>query len=146
MHHTSVSLMIKPVSAACDLACDYCFYRDASLHRETAVYSLMSKAVVDQLIRKSLSSYQSITYIFQGGEPTLAGLPFFQYFVEKVEQERRSDSVVHYALQTNGMHPPISIHHSCRNRGDLPPGIISGLRWILKHCLKIHYIRIVLRS
>lgn len=104
MHQTPISLMIKPVSAACDLACDYCFYRDASLHRETAVHPLMSKAVVDQLIGKSLSSFQTITYIFQGGEPTLAGLPFFQYFVDKVEQERRSESAVHYALQTNGMH------------------------------------------
>lgn len=104
MHQTPISFMIKPVSAACDLACDYCFYRDASLHRETAVHPLMSKAVVDQLIGKSLSSFQTITYIFQGGEPTLAGLPFFQYFVDKVEQERRSESAVHYALQTNGMH------------------------------------------
>ncbi len=104
MQQTSVSMMIKPVSAACDLGCDYCLYCDASLHRETDVHPLMSKAVVDQHIGKSLSSYQAITYIFQGGKPTLAGLPFFQYFVDKVKQERQSGSEVHYALQTNGMH------------------------------------------
>jgi uncharacterized protein len=39
--------------------------------------------------------------MFQGGEPTLAGLEFFRYFVSRVRKSLRVP--VSYALQTNGL-------------------------------------------
>lgn len=40
---------------------------------------------------------------FQGGEPTLAGLPFFETLVEFQKRYGRNGQSVSNALQTNGM-------------------------------------------
>ncbi len=43
-----------------------------------------------------------MTFAFQGGEPTLAGLPFFEAFIERVEKWNSKRLKVSYAIQTNG--------------------------------------------
>jgi len=52
-------------------------------------------------IFKDSSDKDSITFSFQGGEPTVAGLSWFQHFVENVALWKR-DVKVQYTLQTNG--------------------------------------------
>ena len=98
-----VSLLIKPASSACDLRCAYCFYRDVADHRARAVLPLMdaatSHAVVDRAL--AVGPDVQVTFAFQGGEPTLAGLGFFRDFTSYVDT-RRADQHVSYALQTNG--------------------------------------------
>ena len=42
-----------------------------------------------------------LTFAFQGGEPTLAGVPFYKEFIAYVE-EKRTKQNVNYSLQTNG--------------------------------------------
>lgn len=44
-----------------------------------------------------------IAFSFQGGEPLLAGLPFFENFVRVTRLENKSHIPVDYALQTNGI-------------------------------------------
>ena len=75
------SLLVKPCGADCNLACDYCFYRDHAPGR-------MQPGV----LRRMMESYCALPFkeksvAFQGGEPTLAGLDFFrsvaQYPAEK---------------------------------------------------------------
>ena len=44
-----------------------------------------------------------IAFSFQGGEPLLAGLPFFRFFADAVKKENKSHIPVDYALQTNGI-------------------------------------------
>ena len=48
-------------------------------------------------------SYPNSVFAFQGGEPTLAGLPFFEKLVEFQQQYGRSGQSVSNALQTNAM-------------------------------------------
>ena len=96
-------MMIKPASAACNLRCDYCFYFDEADTREEGIRPLMSHAVADAIILKSLEAAKHCSFVFQGGEPSLAGLPFFEYFVSKVASSKKEDSLVTYAFQTNGM-------------------------------------------
>ena len=99
-----VSLLIKPASSLCNMKCRYCFYADVSEHREESSKGIMSDETVDKLIDRSLEQFGGdtcITYAFQGGEPTCAGLPFFEKFVQKVE-ERKTTQTIQYALQTNG--------------------------------------------
>jgi uncharacterized protein len=52
-----------------------------------------------------LEAGDEVTFAFQGGEPTLAGLPWFRAFVEKVAALAASKTglAIHYALQTNGI-------------------------------------------
>jgi uncharacterized protein len=52
-------------------------------------------------IHKDLDDHDEITIAFQGGEPTLAGLPWFTHFVESMGSRKKVK--INYALQTNGI-------------------------------------------
>ena len=94
-----LSLMIKPASGACNLRCAYCFYCDEMENRGTASYGFMNRETMEVLIRKALQQAEgSCTFGFQGGEPTLWGLEYFQEFVECVKRQKRDDlelSLIH---------------------------------------------------
>jgi uncharacterized protein len=98
------SLLIKPASALCNLDCSYCFYLDrASDPYHSLTHRTMSEETLEKLVDSFLVySYPNSVFAFQGGEPTLAGLPFYRKLV-KLQQERgRNGQNVSNALQTNG--------------------------------------------
>lgn len=99
------SLLIKPASAVCNLDCSYCFYldRDADPYKELPA-RLMTNDTLERLVDNYLFySYPASTFAFQGGEPTLAGLPFFQKLVDLQQRHGRNGQSVSNALQTNGV-------------------------------------------
>jgi uncharacterized protein len=99
------SLLIKPASAVCNLDCEYCFYLD----READPYSAlpgrrMTLETLERLIDTYLFySYPNSVLAFQGGEPTLAGLAFFEKVVEYEQRFGRANQMVSNALQTNAV-------------------------------------------
>ena len=98
-----ISVMLKPASSACNLRCRYCFYADIAEKRQVACFGTMKEEMAEKILqnlRDSMSPGSTITIAFQGGEPTLAGLPWYQKFVE-MSGEILKDYHVHYALQTN---------------------------------------------
>lgn len=98
------SLLIKPVSGRCNLACTYCFYRDVASHRHTRDFGRMTQDTLRALVKGALEYAEgSVGFAFQGGEPTLAGLDFYRTFVETVEELNVAKVSVAYMLQTNGM-------------------------------------------
>lgn len=98
-----LSLLIKPVSSACNLACRYCFYRDEACCREIKDYGRMSLDTAQWVIRRALEEAQGdCTFAFQGGEPLLAGLDFFRFFLEKAHTLNQGRRRLHLAVQTNG--------------------------------------------
>ena len=98
------SLLIKPASGSCNMACRYCFYRDVSERREVPNLGRMSDVVMERLICRALEeSERGCSFAFQGGEPTLAGLDFFRRFVETVRAHNQRNLPVQYAIQTNGL-------------------------------------------
>src|SRR5271169_4954891 len=107
------SLLIKPASAVCNLDCEYCFYldRDADPYKELPART-MTFETLERLVASYLAySYPQSSFIFQGGEPTLAGLGFFEKLVEFQKQYGRSGQDVSNALQTNGT---LLDEHWCR--------------------------------
>ncbi|NBI11805.1 anaerobic sulfatase maturase [Colidextribacter sp. OB.20] len=99
-----LSILIKPASSACNLRCAYCFYADEASIRAVPNYGLMSREVSHALIEKAAGAAEgSITFLFQGGEPTLAGLDFYRDFVSYVRETVPDGLAVRYAIQTNGM-------------------------------------------
>ena len=99
-----LSLMIKPASSLCNLSCEYCFYKDVSEHREHLGFGVMEKETAEILIEKSLqyADGENVSFAFQGGEPTIAGLDFFKFFVETVKEKNVKNSKIFYGIQTNG--------------------------------------------
>lgn len=95
-------ILIKPSSDKCNMRCKYCFYADiASKHEEK--YGFMTNETAENLIIKSLAfTSRQITYMFQGGEPTLVGLDFYKFFVECANKNNKKNIKIHYAIQTNG--------------------------------------------
>ena len=99
-----LSILIKPASSACDLRCAYCFYADEARSRAVPNYGMMSRAVSHALIEKAAEAAEgSVTFLFQGGEPTLAGLEFYRDLTAYVRQTFPPGLAVQYAVQTNGM-------------------------------------------
>lgn len=99
-----IHTLIKPVSGACNLACRYCFYQDVMDKRHHGNLGFMSDQIRDALIEKAMAEAQyAVSFAFQGGEPTLAGLDFYQAFVEKAERLRRPGMQISYSIQTNGI-------------------------------------------
>ncbi|AEC02953.1 radical SAM/SPASM domain-containing protein [Parasphaerochaeta coccoides] len=97
-----LSIMIKPASSACNLACDYCFYCNEAANRSVPCHTIMKEDVVRALLHKTLEEAGSVSYAFQGGEPALAGLSWFKRFVALEKELNTGHIPVSYAFQTNG--------------------------------------------
>lgn len=95
--------MVKPIGSACNLDCSYCYYRDKS-----EIYSgnmpLMSEELLEEYIRQYIcgTSQQSVSFCWHGGEPLMAGLPFFRRAME-LQKKYAGDKVIENSLQTNGV-------------------------------------------
>lgn len=97
------SVVVKPTGAACNLDCRYCFFLSKELLYD-ARGQAMSEQTLDRYVRTYLESSGDgeVTMLWQGGEPTLRGLGFFERAMELCERYRRPSQRVRHALQTNG--------------------------------------------
>jgi len=97
------SVLVKPVSADCNLACEYCFYSSkAALYPETRRHR-MSDRVLRELIAQLMSLLlDHASFCWQGGEPTLAGVDFYRKVVKYQSLFGISGQTVENSLQTNG--------------------------------------------
>lgn len=100
-----VSFLIKPASGNCNMRCKYCFYEDTEDLRSSSMPKVMALETAENIIRKAfdvMSVGGAIAFCFQGGEPSLCGLSFFEEFVSLVKQYQKPGVTVTYAFQTNG--------------------------------------------
>ncbi|MBS5065022.1 MAG: anaerobic sulfatase maturase [Hungatella hathewayi] len=98
-----IHLLIKPSSGNCNMRCDYCFYYDITEHREQASYGFMSEETLEQVIKKALECAEGeCSFSYQGGEPTLHGLAFFEKSLEFERKHNIHGVKINHALQTNG--------------------------------------------
>lgn len=94
-----VSFLVKPASGLCNLSCRYCFYRSGEHAR-----GIMDDSVARTLVRRAFAYADgSVAFAFQGGEPTLAGLPFFERFVALCREYNVRSLPVSFSMQTNGL-------------------------------------------
>ena len=96
-------VMAKPVGAACNLHCAYCYY----LEKEK-LYPGRKMQMNDSLLEKFIEGYinaqpvPEVLFTWHGGETLLAGMPFYRKVIalqRKYGRGRRIDN----ALQTNGV-------------------------------------------
>lgn len=98
------SFLIKPASSLCNMRCRYCFYAEVSKIRSIESYGVMQPAVTQAILQNifaDINDGDDVSFAFQGGEPTLAGLAYFEHFIALVQQQTKRVAV-HYAIQTNG--------------------------------------------
>ncbi len=99
------SLLIKPASAVCNLDCSYCFYldRDADPYKSLPARRMTAETLERLVDTYLFYSYPNSVFAFQGGEPTLAGLPFFEKLVDLQQRLGRNGQSVSNAMQTNAV-------------------------------------------
>lgn len=98
-----IHLLIKPASGSCNLRCRYCFYADEVSRRSIPNYGFMSLEALETIVRKTMQKASECAFMFQGGEPTLAGLEFYRHLVDLVERYNVRGIPVQFAIQTNGI-------------------------------------------
>ena len=99
-----VSVLIKPASGSCNLRCSYCFYTDEVSRRAAHGCGVMSDETMECLIRRIFESAETQVSIgFQGGEPLLAGLAYYERFTRLAAAYNRRGVPVQYSIQTNGL-------------------------------------------
>ncbi len=106
-------MIVKPVGAACNLKCDYCFYLEiAGLYgrntdTDVATMSAMSPSLLELLIQQCISaqpeSAHEVHFAWQGGEPTLCGIDFFRRVVEIQKKYTPPGVRIENGFQTNGV-------------------------------------------
>ncbi len=98
------SALVKPASSACNMRCRYCFYADEARSRAVANYGVMSGETLEILVRKAFDyATGPVSFTFQGGEPTLAGLDFYRRLIALEKQYNARRVPVNNAIQTNGL-------------------------------------------
>ena len=99
----SFGTMVKPIGSACNLDCNYCYYRDKADIYNNAM-PRMSEGLLENYIKQYIegASQQTVTFCWHGGEPLMAGLPFLRKAVE-LQKKYAGDKVIENTLQTNGI-------------------------------------------
>ena len=92
--------MAKPGGSRCNLECTYCFY----LEKEKLLGAgVMSDEGLEAYVRQRFQfTEREVEFTWQGGEPTLVGLPFFAKAVA-LQQRYGDGRPVRNAIQTNGV-------------------------------------------
>ena len=98
-------VMAKPSGSVCNIDCEYCFYLEKDmLYPERQNNWRMSEKTLETYIKQQIAAQPSdkVQFAWQGGEPTLLGIEFYQKAVEFCEKYGKGKQIFH-AFQTNGI-------------------------------------------
>jgi len=100
-------VMAKPIGARCNIACSYCYYLEKQKLYPTTKKFAMSTEVLETYIRDYIAvqvaiNRPEIDFNWQGGEPTLLGIDFFQRVVGLQKRYAPTNVRIVNAIQTNG--------------------------------------------
>ncbi len=101
---SGLHVVVKPVGPACNLECEYCFYLEKQALYGPGEEYRMPDAVLTAFIREYVAAQPTpvVEFVWQGGEPTLPGLDFFERVVE-LQAPFAGIKSIRNSLQTNGV-------------------------------------------
>jgi len=164
-------VMTKPTGPICNLDCRYCFYLEKeNLYPGEAKSFRMADEVLEAYIRQYIQSQSGSTVQFswQGGEPTLLGVAYFERVVA-LEAKYAGGKRIENALQTNGtllddrwgeflarnsfliglsLDGPATLHDAYRvDKGGQPTHdrVLQGLGYLKKHGVEFNTLTVVNR-
>ncbi|WP_306439379.1 anaerobic sulfatase maturase [Paenibacillus sp. tmac-D7] len=94
--------MWKTVSEDCNLACDYCYYSTCGGKPGPKINRIETR-ILEKFIKEYMAkSKGGASFAWQGGEPLLAGLDFFEEVVRLQAKYAPPHTQISNGLQTNG--------------------------------------------
>ena len=98
-------LMIKPVGSRCNLTCQYCYYLKTAAQFSDDLSSPMADETLEKAICQAVEAGPGpvISFVWHGGEPTLAGLGFFRKAIDLQRRYLPAGWSFWNSLQTNGV-------------------------------------------
>ncbi|MFN2109643.1 MAG: radical SAM protein, partial [Anaerolineae bacterium] len=95
--------MVKPRGPICNLNCGYCYYLAKEKMYPGSDFR-MSDSVLDSFTRQYIEAQHvpEVTFGWQGGEPLLMGIDFFERAIALQEKYKRPGMRIINTLQTNG--------------------------------------------
>ncbi|MFT7640956.1 MAG: hypothetical protein ACI9G1_002700 [Pirellulaceae bacterium] len=165
-------VMTKPIGPICNLDCEYCYY----LHKEDLYGDRESWRMSEQTLESYIQQYldaqptniPEVTFAWQGGEPTLLGVDFFQRAVELQRKHAGTRKIIN-TIQTNGVllndswceflkandflvgisiDGPADLHDRYRyDKQGRPtfPKVLEGLKLLKKHAVEFNVLVVVNR-
>ncbi len=97
------SILIKPAGPDCNLDCNYCFYKCKEELFKDSVHRMSIETLEKCLYEFIKIAKPESSICFQGGEPTLMGLSFFQYASEYIKKNLPVGMHIALSIQTNGI-------------------------------------------
>ncbi|ETY14366.1 radical SAM superfamily protein, partial [Vibrio parahaemolyticus EKP-028] len=99
-------VMAKPIGAACNIDCTYCYYlsKQDLLEYKKGCSPMMDEATLEAYIKQYIEGQNTpeIVFSWQGGEPTMLGLDYFKKIVEFQAKYQPAGVKISNDLQTNG--------------------------------------------
>lgn len=162
-YHLNHSIMVFPNGPRCNLNCEYCYYLDKVKNYPEEKSFQMDCELLEEYIKQyiEIQSGPIINFGWQGGEPTIRGLEFFQKAVELQKKYLPSGWHIQNSFQTNGiflddnwcsffkknnflvgisLDGTKELHDLCRKDKHNRPTydkVVSGIRLLQKH--KVEY-------
>lgn len=98
-----IHLMAKPIGPLCNLDCGYCFYLEKESLYPPRQRFRMADDVLEAYVKRYIAATEApeVEFTWQGGEPTLIGLEFFERAVF-LQRQYALGKTVRNTLQTNG--------------------------------------------
>lgn len=96
-------VMLKPVGALCNLACDYCYYLEKSKLYTQNPRHVMSDELLERFIKEYIESQTipQIMFTWHGGETLMRPLSFYKRAIELQKQYGQGRQIDN-SIQTNG--------------------------------------------
>ena len=96
--------IIKPVGPRCNLNCAYCYYLPTAASFPPDERFTMSTTVLEAVVAQALEAAPGpvVHFVWHGGEPLLAGRPFYQRAFALQERLAPAGWTVTNSIQTNG--------------------------------------------
>lgn len=96
-------VMLKPVGAACNLRCHYCYYLEKACLYKDSSKRVLSEEMLDQFTKEYIEAQtmNDVLFTWHGGEPLMRPLSFYRKALELQKKYGRRRNISN-VIQTNG--------------------------------------------
>ena len=96
-------VMLKPIGAACNLRCKYCYYLEKKDLYPDARNFVMSDQILEEFVEQYMNSQtmQQVLFTWHGGETLMRPISFYQKAIE-LQKKYAYGRQIDNSLQTNG--------------------------------------------